>query len=401
MNNSEILSILLKSNKELIIYRNSEKNNFEIYTDFVEKINLDIDNLEKFLNKLERFKSDKPYDCYIGFFGYELLCKNINVKINKDKSYFPEGVFFRPQTKIIIDKRIKVITKSKTELLKNLKVLEKTTISKSNKISVSPSIQVYEKIFNKFKKKIRAGETYQIKIAQKYSNKKDLDVVDLFFNLMKKNLSPESFCVRTKDFNIISCSPENLFKVKGKKISTSPIAGTVSRDKIKSTKEARKFFKNNQKEDKEHNMIVDLERNDLSRITKPNSVKIKNLKFVQKYQYIFHNVSEISGTLLDNARLSSIIKAMMPGGSVIGCPKINTLKLLNKEEKEPRRIYTGSFGYYRSKQDMSFNIIIRSILNFKESNEVFVASGVILDSTAKNEYHENYLKAKSLLDLLK
>lgn len=401
MNNSEILSILLKSNKELIIYRNSEKNNFEIYTDFVEKINLDIDNLEKFLNKLERFKSDKSYDCYIGFFGYELLCKNINVKINKDKSDFPEGVFFRPQTKIILDKRIKVITKSKKELLKNLKVLEKTTISKSNKISVSPSIQVYEKIFNKFKKKIRAGETYQIKIAQKYSNKKDLDVVDLFFDLMKKNLSPESFCVRTKDFNIISCSPENLFKVRGKKISTSPIAGTVSRDKIKSTKEARKFFKNNQKEDKEHNMIVDLERNDLSRITKPNSVKIKNLKFVQKYQYIFHNVSEISGTLLDNARLSSIIKAMMPGGSVIGCPKINTLKLLNNEEKEPRRIYTGSFGYYRSKQDMSFNIIIRSILNFKESNEVFVASGVILDSTAKNEYHENYLKAKSLLDLLK
>ena len=169
----------------------------------------------------------------------------------------------------------------------------------------------------------------------------------------------------------------------------------------RSTKEARRFFENNQKEDKEHNMIVDLERNDLSRITKPNSVKIQNLKFVQKYQYIFHNVSEISGTLLDNVRLSAIIKAMMPGGSVIGCPKINTLKLLNKEEKEPRRIYTGSFGYFRSKQDMSFNIIIRSILNFKKNNEVFAASGVILDSTAKNEYHENYLKAKSLLDLLK
>ena len=218
---------------------------------------------------------------------------------------------------------------------------------------------------------------------------------------MKKNLSPESFCIRTNDFNIISCSPENLFKVKGKKIITSPIAGTVSRDKVKSTKEARKFFENNQKEDKEHNMIVDLERNDLSRITKANTVKIQNLKFVQKYQYIFHNVSEISGTLLDNVRLSAVIKAMMPGGSVIGCPKINTLKLLNKEEKEPRRIYTGSFGYYRSKQDMSFNIIIRSILNFQKNNEVFAASGVILDSTAKNEYQENYLKAKSLLDLLK
>ena len=218
MDNAEILSILLKSDKELIIYRNSEKNNFEIYTDFIEKIKLNTDNLDKFLNKLERFKSNKPYDCYIGFFGYELLCKNINLKVNKDNSSFPEGVFFRPQTKIIVDKRVKVISKSKIKLLKDLKVLNKATISRSNKISVSPNIQLYEKIFNKFKKNIRAGETYQIKIAQKYSNKKELDVVNLFFDLMKKNLSPESFCVRTKDFNIISCSPENLFTVKGKKI---------------------------------------------------------------------------------------------------------------------------------------------------------------------------------------
>ena len=90
---------------------------------------------------------------------------------------------------------------TKSKLLKDLKALNKTTSSNSNKISVSPNVQVYEKIFNKFKKNIRAGETYQIKIAQKYSNKKDLDIVNLFFNLMKKNLSPESFCVRTNDFN--------------------------------------------------------------------------------------------------------------------------------------------------------------------------------------------------------
>ena len=156
MDNAEILSILLKSDKELIIYRNSEKNNFEIYTDFIEKIKLNTDNLDKFLNKLERFKSNKPYDCYIGFFGYELLCKNINLKVNKDNSSFPEGVFFRPQTKIIVDKRVKVITKSKIKLLKDLKVLNKATISRSNKISVSPNIQLYEKIFNKFKKKYKS-----------------------------------------------------------------------------------------------------------------------------------------------------------------------------------------------------------------------------------------------------
>ena len=401
MNNSAILKTLLASDKDIIIYRNSEKNNFELYTDFIEKINLNINNLDKFLNKLDKFKAKKKYDCYIGFFGYELLCKNLNLIVNKDKHAFPEGVFFRPQTKIVIDSKIDIFTKSKLDLIKSIKPLKKSKNTSKNKIKVSPSVEDYEKIFNKFKKNIKAGETYQIKIAQKYSNKKDLDIAKLFFQLMKKNLSPESFCIRTKEFNVISCSPENLFKVKGNKIVTSPIAGTVSRKKIKSTKQARQFFENNQKEDKEHNMIVDLKRNDLSRITKPSSVNIQKLKFVQKYQYIYHNVSDISGTLLDKVKLSQIVKAMMPGGSVIGCPKINTLKLLNKEEKEPRRIYTGSFGYFRSIKDMSFNIIIRSILNFNNNNEVFVASGVILDSTAKNEYHENFLKAKSLLDLLK
>jgi len=264
-----------------------------------------------FLNKLERFKSNKPYDCYIGFFGYELLCKNINLKVNKDNSSFPEGVFFRPQTKIILDKQVKIITKSKSKLLKDLKALNKTTSSNSNKISVSPNIQVYEKIFNKFKKNIRAGETYQIKIAQKYSNKKDLDIVNLFFNLMKKNLSPESFCVRTNDFNIISCSPENLFKVKGKKIITSPIAGTVSRDKVKSTKEARKFFENNQKEDKEHNMIVDMERSDLSRVCIPGTVKIDKEKYVEEYRHLFHYVTTISGSLLKGMTIKNIIKSMI------------------------------------------------------------------------------------------
>jgi anthranilate/para-aminobenzoate synthase component I len=401
MNNSAILKSLLASDKDIIIYRNSEKNNFELYTDFIEKINLNINNLDKFLNKLDKFKAKKKYDCYIGFFGYELLCKNLNLTVNKDKHTFPEGVFFRPQTKIVIDSKIDIFTKSKLDLIKSIKPLKNSKNISKNKIKVSPSVENYEKIFNKFKKNIKAGETYQIKIAQKYSNKKDLDIAKLFFQLMKKNLSPESFCIRTKEFNVISCSPENLFKVKGNKIVTSPIAGTVSRKKIKSTKQARQFFENNQKEDKEHNMIVDLERNDLSRITKPSSVKIQKLKFVQKYQYIYHNVSDISGTLHEKVKLFQIVKAMMPGGSVIGCPKINTLKLLNKEEKEPRRIYTGSFGYFRSIKDMSFNIIIRSILNFNNNNEVFVASGVILDSTAKNEYHENFLKAKSLLDLLK
>ncbi|MDB9814924.1 chorismate-binding protein, partial [Candidatus Pelagibacter sp.] len=96
-----------------------------------------------------------------------------------------------------------------------------------------------------------------------------------------------------------------------------------------------------------------------------------------------------------------IIKSMMPGGSVIGCPKINTLNLLNHQEKEERNIYTGSFGYIMFNGDMKFNIIIRSILYYKNVSEISVASGVVIDSNAKNEFNENFIKAKALIDLYK
>ena len=97
----------------------------------------------------------------------------------------------------------------------------------------------------------------------------------------------------------------------------------------------------------------------------------------------------------------NIIKSMMPGGSVIGCPKISTLNLLNNQEKESRNIYTGSFGYIKFNGDMRFNIIIRSILNYKNISEISVASGVVIDSNASNEFNENFIKAKALIDLFK
>jgi anthranilate/para-aminobenzoate synthase component I len=99
--------------------------------------------------------------------------------------------------------------------------------------------------------------------------------------------------------------------------------------------------------------------------------------------------------------IKNIIKSMMPGGSVIGCPKVRTLELLNQQEKENRNIFTGSFGYIKFNKDMRFNIIIRSILNYKNTSEISAASGVVLDSAAKKEFNENFIKAKSLLELFK
>ena len=259
----------------------------------------------------------------------------------------------------------------------------------------------YTKIFDKFKKKIRSGETYQIKICTKYKNKSKIDPLDFFCRLSKTNLAPEAFMIKDKNYSIISCSPENLINKKGSSISTKPIAGTLRKTKKINKKKALEFFKNNIKETKEHNMIVDMERNDLSRICIPGSVKLKKEKSVEEYKDLYHYVSLISGKLKDKVENIDIIKAMMPGGSVIGCPKISTLNLLNNQEKENRNIYTGSFGFIKFNGDMRFNIIIRSILNYKNISEISVASGVVIDSNAKHEFNENFIKAKALMDLFK
>ena len=384
MNTQNQLAEIHHSSKPYIIYKS--KKGFDLYTDFSKKIILNNKNIINFLDKKYKSKS-KNTDLFIGFFGYELLNNLINIKIPSQKNLnFPKGIFYKPEKKI--------------SLSNNLRYNSGSNFKSSNfKININKSS--YTKIFDNFKKKIKSGETYQIKICTKYKTKSKIDSLDFFCRLSKTNLAPEAFMIRDKNFSIISCSPENLITKKGSEISTKPIAGTVKKTKTLNKIKALNYFKNNLKETKEHNMIVDMERNDLSRICKVGSVKLSKQKIVEEYKDLYHYVSLIKGKLKKNVKNVDVIKAMMPGGSVIGCPKINTLNLLNNQEKENRNIYTGSFGYIKFNGDMRFNIIIRSILNFKNISEISVASGVVIDSNAKHEFNENYLKAKALIDLFK
>ena len=374
------------------------KDGYNIYTDFSKKIVLKKNNINKFLNKFNKKKLTKETDLFIGFFGYEILCSLLNIKLkNQKKINFYKGIFYKPETIIKIRKDIKVISTIKKFNFK--RVFNDTQVLSFFKLNID--FKKYNKIFKIFSKKIRQGETYQIKICTKYKNKSKINPINFFWRLMKVNAAPESFMIRDKDFSIVSCSPETLIEKKGNKIITKPIAGTLKKNNRINKIKALKFFKSNDKETKEHNMIVDLERNDISRICNPGSVKILREKYVEEYKHLFHYVSCIQGTLKKKISVLNIIKSMMPGGSVIGCPKIRTLELLNRQEKEDRNIFTGSFGFIKFNQDMRFNIIIRSILNFKNISEISAASGVVLDSSAKKEFNENFIKAKSLLELYK
>ena len=383
MNKQNQLAEIHQSGKPYIVYKSQK--GFDLYTDFSKKIILNNNNIKSFLIKKNK-KKLKNTDLFIGFFGYELLNNLIGIKVPRQKNLnFPKGIFYKPEKKIKLSNNLKYD-------LKNFK-------SGSFKININR--KTYTKIFNKFKKKIKSGETYQIKICTKYKTKSKINPLDFFSRLSNTNLAPEAFMIKDNNYSIISCSPENLITKKGIDISTKPIAGTVKKTKNLNKIKALNYFKKNIKENKEHNMIVDMERNDLSRICKVGSVKLSKQKIVEEYKDLFHYVSLIKGKLKKNINNFDIIKAMMPGGSVIGCPKINTLNLLNNQEKENRNIYTGSFGYLKFNGDMRFNIIIRSILNFKNMSEISVASGVVVDSNANNEFNENFIKAKALIDLFK
>ena len=393
---SPYLEKLYNSDKSLIIYKVND--GYNLYTDFSKKIILTNNNVNNFFNLFSKKKLNKETDLYIGFFGYEILCNLLNIKIkNQKKLKFYKGVFYKPETLIKIRKDIKVISSNKNQVFR--KFFSKTKILSPFKLNIN--YKKYKKIFDLFSKKIKQGETYQIKVCTKYKNKSQINPVNFFWKLMKINSSPESFMIRDKDFSIVSCSPETLIDKKGNGIITKPIAGTLRKNKKINKLKALNFFKNNDKETKEHNMIVDMERSDLSRICKSGSVKILKQKYVEEYKHLFHYVTTIQGKLKNKTNIKNIIKSMMPGGSVIGCPKIRTLELLNKQEIEDRNIFTGSFGYIKFNRDMRFNIIIRSILNFKNISEISAASGVVLDSSPKKEFNENFIKAKSLLELYK
>ena len=220
------LEDLYQSDKPMIIYKVS--GGYNIYTDFSKKIILTNKNINNFLNNFNKSKKKSETDMFIGFFGYEILCNLLGLKIKKQKKLnFYKGAFYKPETVIKIRKKISIFSKVKKQKFNSS--FKATKILSPFKLNID--FKKYEKIFNVFSKKIRQGETYQIKICTKYKNKSDIDPINFFWKLMKVNASPEAFMIRDKNYSIVSCSPETLIDKKGLNILTKPIAGTLRKNR--------------------------------------------------------------------------------------------------------------------------------------------------------------------------
>jgi para-aminobenzoate synthetase component 1 len=258
----------------------------------------------------------------------------------------------------------------------------------------------FEKIVEKAKYYIKEGDVFQVNLSQRFmTDIPDKDCFYLYEILRKINPSPFASFVNLKEFRLISQSPERLVKLENNKIETRPIAGTrrIKKDNQLDNINFEKELKVDEKELAEHVMLVDLERNDIGKISKIGTVKVDEFMVIEKYSHVMHIVSNIIGELDEKYDGFDVINAMFPGGTITGAPKIRTMEIIEELEPTKRALYTGSIGYIDFNGNIDFNIIIRSFIQKNNKAYFQVGAGIVYDSNPEREYKETINKARAMI----
>lgn len=327
-------------------------------------------------------------DCFLGFYDGIIIIDH-----RKNKVYVVSlGIKENPNK--IVDEIIQKIKKGKKANI-NLKPSEKKNF-KSNF-----SKDGYMKAIDKIKDYIKNGDIYQANLTQRFECELNESPYELYGKLRNINPAPFASFIDFGEGYIVSSSPERFIKVKDRIIETRPIKGTRPRGKtaeedIKNKEE----LLNSEKDKAELLMIVDLERNDLGRISKTGTVKVTELFHLEEYATVYHLVSTVIGEMKDGTDIIDVLKATFPGGSITGAPKIRAMEIIDELEPTQRNIYTGSIGYVGFNGDADLNIVIRTIV-CKDNKAYFqVGGGIVWDSDPQLEYEETLHKAKALMKAL-
>lgn len=302
-----------------------------------------------------------------------------------------------------IKKSWKEIYQALMQVVDDNLVLEKPNLSQPlptlRDLKSNLSQDEYIERVKRAKNYISEGDIYQANLAQKFETPYSGHPFELYRKLRQVNPAPFSGYLNFNDFSLVSSSPERLVKVHENCIETRPIAGTRPRgQKVEDDHALSKELLLNIKERAEHLMLVDLERNDLGRVA--NSISVTDFMFLEKYSHVSHIVSNIAGTLDSEASVYDILKAVFPGGTITGCPKIRCMEIISELEPVRRGPYSGSFGYIGYGLYMDLNIIIRSIVISGEIASFHVGAGIVADSDPQKEYQETLDKAAAMIQAL-
>ena len=246
---------------------------------------------------------------------------------------------------------------------------------------------------------IVAGDVFQVNLSRKwsYSLNSKTDSAIIYKKLKKANPAPFSALVQYENFSIISSSPERLFSVNDGVLETRPIAGTHPRGEGHLDDAQKENLISHPKEIAEHVMLLDLERNDMGRVCEYGSVYVNEIMTLETYPYVHHIVSNIKGNLRKHIGVKQIVKALFPGGTITGCPKVRCMEIINELEQMPREAYTGSVGYVSQNGKMDFNILIRSFIHQGDNLTFRAGAGIVFDSDPLRELAETRHKAQGLI----
>jgi para-aminobenzoate synthetase component 1 len=348
-------------------------------------------------------------DWLFGHFSYEYNAKHLDGTQNKNPIHFSDAFFFRPDHILTLNNGWVTIESysllpdaifeeiiSTNTVIGNIEPISITAgMSKENYIATIQQLQAH----------IQQGDCYEINFCQEFhSHSAIVNPIALYQKLTE--LSPTPFACYYKENNahLICASPERWLKKQGTQIISQPIKGTVKRavsDEAKDAQLKNELFQSS-KDRSENVMVVDLVRNDFSRVCKAGTVKVDELFGIYSFPQVHQMISTISGQLMDNIGVKELVETGFPMGSMTGAPKKKVMELIHQYEPIERGIFSGAVGYINPNKDFDFNVVIRSLF-YNAQNQYLsylVGSGITIYSNPEMEYEECLLKAKAMETVL-
>ncbi|WP_373544581.1 anthranilate synthase component I [Chamaesiphon sp.] len=388
----------------------------QIFTPAVGQV---LDCLRGLLATPDREKSDLPAHLpftggWLGWLGYELAWEIEKLpRRQPDPLPFPVAYWYAPSTFAILDhwEQVLYLSASTTAELDELvlKLAQSDPIENPNVLQSQThqdlhfhtSEAQYQQAIIQAQKYIQAGDIFQANLSLRFSSQTHLDSWQIYQRLQNINPSPFASYWQTPWGAMISCSPERLVQLQQQQATTRPIAGTRKRGQnpAQDCQLATELLTNS-KEIAEHIMLVDLERNDLGRVCRWGSVKVDELLSIERYSHVMHLVSNVTGELDPQFDSIDLIRAMFPGGTITGCPKVRCMEIIAELEPFPRNLFYGSCGYLDRRGHLDLNILIRTLLYHQGTVWGQVGAGIVADSQPQQEWRESLQKAAAQIAAL-
>lgn len=363
------------------------------------------------LQDLQQFIDQHAGKYIFGYLSYDLKEQIHHIPSkNQDHLKFPEAYFWVPKNVVRLhNENIAFLQGPKDAECYNFinTFLEEETDQNfhHNATQFTPRIskEAYIQKVIQLKEHIQLGDIYEINFCQEfYAENVELNFhLDTYFKLNAITKAPFSSYLKWDEFAVFCGSPERFLRKRGNKLNSQPIKGTAQRSKDKKEDDLwKQALENDPKERAENVMIVDLVRNDLSRIAVKDSVKVDELCAIYSFETVHQMISSISCEISENVSFTDVLKATFPMGSMTGAPKIRAMELIEMHESFKRGLYSGSIGYISPNGDFDFNVVIRTLLyNNKEKYlSCSVGGAITIQSDPEKEYAECMVKVKRILD---